>query len=115
MGIELSKTEYPKHSISLRKRKEIRGKCMVKIGQNRSRLRRRMRVKTPLPVLADVERPFELQVCVFVVVHKHRDSVVMSACQHARRRFLGVDCKHKSEASPYKSRGCLSENIHFFS
>jgi hypothetical protein len=44
------------------------------------------------PVLLDIERPFELQMGLVVVVDELGDGLVVAAAEQARRRSLGLDC-----------------------
>lgn len=44
-----------------------------------------------LPILGDVEAPFELQMSLLVIVNKARDGVVVPARQHAARGVFLLD------------------------
>ena len=46
----------------------------------------------PLPILADVETPLELEVLLLVVVDKARDGVVVASGEHAGGSLLLLDC-----------------------
>jgi hypothetical protein len=58
------------------------------------------------PVLLDVERPFELQVGVLIVIDELGDGLVVATAEHARRRGLGLDWENVRTTTGL-SKGCV--------
>jgi len=72
-----------------------------------------------IPVLLDVERPFELQMRLVVVVYEFRDGLVVPSAEHARGCRLWLDCRKVSSEELGNTCGVRGaagrHNLHFFS
>lgn len=53
------------------------------------------------PVLLDVERPLELQMCVVVIVDELGDSLVVATAEHAGGGGFGLDCRYRQRGYVY--------------
>lgn len=63
--------------------------CAALVGAARENAIRKL--SYCLPVLLDVERPFELQVLVLVVVGEHGGGLIVATADHTGGRGLGLD------------------------
>jgi hypothetical protein len=54
----------------------------------------------PLPVLGNVEAPFEFKVLLLVIIDEGGDCVVVATSQHARRRIFFLDCRNCQYRDP---------------
>lgn len=70
-------------------------------------------ILTRLPILCNIERPLEQEVCVVIVIHEFGDGVVVSSSEHARRGFLLIDWKLVNRSTSFVARNF--HILHFFS
>jgi hypothetical protein len=68
-----------------------------------------------LPILGDIECPFELQIVVLIVILEFRDRFIVASSYHTRRCLIWIDWNHRSESNTLKGLQGHDHNSHFFS